>query len=80
MKILRSLSLRSAKPVVVVLTPGLHNSAYFEHTFLAHQMGVELVEPRDLVVNDDVVYMKTIRGLTAWMSFTAALMTSSSIR
>jgi uncharacterized circularly permuted ATP-grasp superfamily protein len=48
----------------VVLTPGLHNSAYFEHTFLAHQMGVELVEPRDLVVNDDVVYMKTIRGLT----------------
>ena len=63
-KILRSLSSRSAKPVVVVLTPGLHNSAYFEHTFLAHQMGVELVEPRDLVVNDDVVYMKTIRGLT----------------
>ena len=63
-QILRSVSPRSAKPVIVVLTPGLHNSAYFEHTFLAHQMGVELVEPRDLVVNDDVVYMKTIRGLT----------------
>ena len=62
--ILRSVSPRSAKPVIVVLTPGLHNSAYFEHTFLAQQMGVELVEGRDLVVNDDVVYMKTIRGLT----------------
>lgn len=63
-QILRSLSPRSTKSVIVVLTPGLHNSAYFEHTFLAHQMGVELVEGRDLVVSDDVVYMKTIRGLT----------------
>jgi uncharacterized circularly permuted ATP-grasp superfamily protein len=62
-QILRSLS-PAANPVVVVLTPGLYNSAYFEHTFLAQQMGVELVEGRDLVVNEDIVYMKTIRGLT----------------
>lgn len=53
-----------AKPVVVVLTPGIYNSAYFEHAFLAQQMGCELVEGADLVVkNDDCVYMKTISGL-----------------
>jgi uncharacterized circularly permuted ATP-grasp superfamily protein len=46
-----------------VLTPGIYNSAYFEHSFLAQQMGVELVEGRDLVVDGDIVYMKTIRGL-----------------
>lgn len=63
-RILRSVSPREGKPVIVVLTPGLHNSAYFEHTFLAQQMGVELVEGRDLVVMDNIVYMKTIRGLT----------------
>jgi uncharacterized circularly permuted ATP-grasp superfamily protein len=51
-------------PVIVVLTPGVFNSAYFEHSFLAQQMGVELVESRDLVVNDDLVFMKTINGLT----------------
>ena len=50
-------------PTVVVLTPGLHNSAYFEHAFLARQMGVELVEGRDLVVDENVVYMRTTRGL-----------------
>ncbi len=62
--ILRSLSPRSAdRPVIVLLTPGLYNSAYFEHSFLAQEMGIELVEGRDLVVVDDVVYMKTIRGL-----------------
>jgi uncharacterized circularly permuted ATP-grasp superfamily protein len=61
--ILRSLSPRAVDPVVVLLTPGLYNSAYFEHSFLAQQMGVELVEGRDLVVSDDVVYMKTISGL-----------------
>jgi len=49
--------------VVVVLTPGIYNSAYFEHTFLAREMGVELAEGRDLVVKDDVVYLKTTRGL-----------------
>jgi len=50
-------------PEVVVLTPGIHNSAYFEHSFLAQQMGVELVEGGDLVVEDDIVYMRTINGL-----------------
>jgi uncharacterized circularly permuted ATP-grasp superfamily protein len=63
-QILRSLSPRASNPVVVILTPGLYNSAYFEHSFLAQQMGIELVEGRDLVVHEDVVYMKTIRGLT----------------
>ncbi|MFS1703665.1 circularly permuted type 2 ATP-grasp protein [Aestuariibacter sp. GS-14] len=53
------------KPEVVVLTPGIFNSAYFEHCYLAQEMGCELVEGRDLVVNDDdCVYMKTINGLT----------------
>ncbi|MBI3230724.1 MAG: circularly permuted type 2 ATP-grasp protein [Burkholderiales bacterium] len=49
-------------PVVVVMTPGMYNSAYFEHAFLAQQMGVELVEGQDLFVKDDVVYMRTTRG------------------
>ena len=51
-------------PEVVVLTPGIYNSAYFEHAYLAQQMGVELVEGRDLIVaDDDCVYMRTIDGL-----------------
>jgi uncharacterized circularly permuted ATP-grasp superfamily protein len=51
------------QPEVVVLTPGIYNSAYFEHSYLAQQMGVELVEGRDLVVgSDDVVHMRTIDG------------------
>ncbi len=50
-------------PTVVVLTPGIYNSAYFEHTLLARRMGVELVEGRDLIVVDNVVYLKTTRGL-----------------
>ena len=49
-------------PVVVVLTPGSYNSAYFEHAFLAQQMGVELVEGADLFVQDHYVYMRTTRG------------------
>jgi uncharacterized circularly permuted ATP-grasp superfamily protein len=49
-------------PTVVVLTPGAHNSAYFEHAFLAQQMGVELVEGVDLYVLDDAVYMRTTQG------------------
>ena len=49
-------------PRVVVLTPGVHNSAYFEHSFLAQQMGVELVEGRDLVVSDGLVWMSTTKG------------------
>ena len=49
-------------PTVVVMTPGMYNSAYFEHAFLAQQMGVELVEGKDLFVNDNLVYMRTTRG------------------
>ena len=49
-------------PVAVVLTPGMYNSAYFEHAFLAQQMGIELVEGQDLFVKDDFVYMRTTRG------------------
>jgi uncharacterized circularly permuted ATP-grasp superfamily protein len=49
-------------PTVVVLTPGMYNSAYFEHSFLAQQMGVELVEGRDLIAKNRVVYMQTTRG------------------
>ena len=47
----------------MLLTPGIYNSAYFEHSFLAQQMGIELVEGRDLIVDGGIVYMKTIRGL-----------------
>ncbi len=50
------------EPTVVVLTPGAYNSAYFEHTFLAQQMGVELVEGRDLFVQDETVWMRTTQG------------------
>ena len=49
-------------PKVVVLTPGMYNSAYFEHAFLAQQMGVELVEGKDLFIQDDLVYMRTTQG------------------
>jgi uncharacterized circularly permuted ATP-grasp superfamily protein len=51
------------EPTVVLLTPGVFNSAYFEHTFLAQQMGIELVEGRDLMVHDNIVYMRTTAGL-----------------
>jgi uncharacterized circularly permuted ATP-grasp superfamily protein len=50
------------EPTVVVLTPGMHNSAYFEHAFLAQQMGIELVEGQDLFVRDNFVYMRTTQG------------------
>ena len=53
---------RSREPVVVVLTPGQYNSAYFEHAFLAQQMGVELVEGSDLFVKDNTVFMRTTGG------------------
>jgi uncharacterized circularly permuted ATP-grasp superfamily protein len=60
---LASLSPRTdQEPEVVVLTPGFYNAAYFEHAYLAQQMGAELVEARDLVVMDEHVYMKTIAG------------------
>ena len=51
-----------ADPTVVVLTPGVFNSAYFEHSLLARQMGVELVEGRDLFCRDNLVYMRTTQG------------------
>jgi uncharacterized circularly permuted ATP-grasp superfamily protein len=62
--ILISLSPRNiSNPNVVLLTPGIYNSAYYEHTFLARQMGIPLVEGRDLIVNNNKVYMKTTAGL-----------------
>jgi uncharacterized circularly permuted ATP-grasp superfamily protein len=54
---------QSSQPTVVLLTPGIYNSAYFEHSTLARLMGVELVEGRDLVVDNHLVYMKTTKGL-----------------
>ncbi len=59
---MRSVAPRGSNPVCVVLTPGHFNSAYYEHSFLADSMGVELVEAADLVVDDDVVWMRTISG------------------
>ena len=59
---LRSLS-PEGRSTIVLLTPGIYNSAYFEHAFLARQMGIELVEGRDLVVHDNAVYMRTTSGL-----------------
>ena len=62
-------TLRSVAPrenpdaTVVLLTPGIYNSAYFEHTFLARQMGIEIVEGRDLVVHDNRVFTRTTKGL-----------------
>ncbi len=52
-----------ANPTVVILTPGVYNSAYFEHTYLARQMGIEIVEGRDLLVRDSRVFMRTTKGL-----------------
>jgi uncharacterized circularly permuted ATP-grasp superfamily protein len=64
LKTLKSLSNVSGdQPTVVVLTPGIYNSAYYEHTLLAREMGVELVEGRDLLVHDNIVYMRTTSGL-----------------
>ena len=63
---LAAMSPRAAeRPEIVVLTPGIYNSAYFEHSYLAQQMGAELVEGRDLVVEqDDCVYMRNVEGLS----------------
>jgi uncharacterized circularly permuted ATP-grasp superfamily protein len=60
---LRSLAPFQDNVSIAVLSPGVFNSAYFEHAFLARQMGVELVEGRDLVVNDNAVYARTTSGL-----------------
>ncbi len=54
---------QESPPMVALLTPGVYNSAYFEHSFLAHEMGVELVEGRDLVIKNGEVCMKTTQGL-----------------
>ena len=54
---------RGEEPTIVVMTPGIYNSAYFEHSFLARQMGVELVEGSDLVIENGFVYMRTTAGL-----------------
>lgn len=54
---------RRGDPTIVLLTPGVYNSAYFEHTFLARRLGIELVEGRDLLVHDNIVYMRTTAGL-----------------
>jgi uncharacterized circularly permuted ATP-grasp superfamily protein len=51
------------EPTIALLTPGVWNSAYFEHTFLARQMGIEMIEGRDLLVHDNIVYMRTTAGL-----------------
>jgi uncharacterized circularly permuted ATP-grasp superfamily protein len=62
---LRSVAPRSApsEPTVALLTPGVYNSAYYEHSFLADKLGVELVEGRDLIVKSDEVFMRTTEGL-----------------
>ncbi len=63
LEVLRSVAPEAVEwPTVAVLTPGFHNSAYFEHAFLAQQMGVELVEGQDLFVRDDTVFMRTTQG------------------
>ena len=53
---------KTKDPHMVVLTPGIYNSAYFEHSYLAEQMGIALVEGKDLFVDNDIVYMKTVKG------------------
>ncbi|MBX2924605.1 MAG: circularly permuted type 2 ATP-grasp protein [Chitinophagaceae bacterium] len=61
--LLQLASTQISNPTVVLLTPGIYNSAYYEHTYLARQMGISLVEGRDLVIDDHKVYMKTTNGL-----------------
>ena len=53
----------SAEPTVALMTPGVYNSAYYEHSFLADKLGIELVEGRDLIVKNDEVFMRTTEGL-----------------
>lgn len=60
---LRALSPQTTDPSIVLLSPGIFNSAYFEHAFLAQQMGIQLVEGRDLIVHNNVVYRRTTSGL-----------------
>ena len=62
LEVLRSVAQRSDDPTVVLLTPGVHSSAFFEHAFLAKSMGIDLVQGSDLFVDDAAVYMRTTRG------------------
>jgi uncharacterized circularly permuted ATP-grasp superfamily protein len=62
LRALRAAAPNVAEPTIVVLTPGVYNSAYFEHSLLARQMGVELVEGRDLLCHDNAVYIRTTEG------------------
>src|SRR5262249_45664437 len=70
----------SSDPNVVLLTPGVYNSAYYEHSFLADKLGIELVEGRDLVVKGDILYMRTTEGLKRVDVIYAASMTTFSTR
>jgi uncharacterized circularly permuted ATP-grasp superfamily protein len=63
LEMLESIAPPVSNPRVVLLTPGIHNSAYFEHSFLAQQMGIQLVEGRDLLVSGQEVFMRTTKGL-----------------
>ena len=54
---------KTSTPTIALLSPGVYNSAYFEHSFLARQMGIELVEGRDLLIKDDFLFMQTTKGL-----------------
>ena len=63
MKSLQELAVWTDTPKVVLLTPGVFNSAYFEHSYLAQQMGVQLVEGSDLVCQNENVYLKTTSGI-----------------
>ena len=63
LKTLQDLALWTDTPKIVLLTPGIFNSAYFEHSYLAQEMGIQLVQGHDLVVNDEYVYIKTTSGL-----------------
>ena len=65
---------KSFHPTCVLLSPGIYNSAYYEHTFLAKHMGIEIVEGNDLISDDGFIYMKTTRGQYRWMSSIVALM------
>ncbi len=63
LSIMQSLVPHHEDPNIVLLSPGVYNSAYYEHTYLARQMGIQLVEGRDLLVHDNIVYMRTTSGL-----------------
>ena len=63
LKTLQELAIWTDTPKIVLLTPGIFNSAYFEHSYLAQEMGIQLVQGHDLICNDEYVYLKTTSGL-----------------